>query len=863
MSSAGLYRALLRLYPASFRNEYGGEMMADFVRRRREVRGGLGLVGLLAGAVVDVSLHAAAAHRDVLVQDARYAGRSLRRSPGFALTALLLVALGVGANTAAFSVADFVLLRPLPFPESDRLVRVWERVPGYSRMEASPADYRDWKRLATPFESMAAFNTVGINLTGRGDPRRIEVALVSSELLPTLGVAPMMGRSIASEDDRDGAAGTLLLSYRLWQSSFGGDAEVVGRTVRLDDHPYTVIGVMPPSFQFPSRDTEAWKPLQLPGDAYEDRNDNWLEVVGRLKPGVTLGEAGAAMDLVAAALRKEYPANDKVEISVIGLRDQLQRQSRLLLYALCGAALCVLLIACANLASLLLARGLARRQELAVRAAIGAGRERLLRQLATEGMLLALGGGVVGVLVALACLPLLSRLVPFALPVAGVPGIDGRVLAFALALTVATGLAFSLLPALRASGRAGLDGLREGARAGAAKETLRAALVVAEIVASMVLITSTGLLLRAMWRIEAQDPGFRPEGVLTVRTALPLPKYASPLVRGAFYDRVVSEVRRLPGVTSAAYITGLPMAMPGGIWPVAVAGAPIASRAEGHNASLRYVTPGYFASLGIPIHSGRDVQDGDTRERPFVAVVSESLVDRYWPGQDPIGRHFTFALHEREVVGVTANVRVRGLEQSSEPQIYLPAGQVEDNAITGYAPKDLVVRASTATTLLLPEIRNIVHGADPEQPLSDVRTMDEVLATETASRGVQLRVLAGFALIAAILGAVGIHGLLALVVSQRAREIGVRVALGAEPRTILGMVFGRGMRLGVLGVVPGMLVAYAVGRALEALLAGVKPWDPATFLSVVLLSLAMTLAGSLLPTLRALRLDPVQALRAD
>ncbi len=865
MSARAWYQALLRLYPASFRNEYGAEMARDFERRLRSARGAAGRIAVAVAASVDVVVHAAGAQRDLTFQDLRYAGRSLLRSPGFALTALVLVALGVGANTAAFSLADFVLVRPLPFPEPDRLVRLWERIPGYSRMEASPANYRDWKRLATGFESLAAFDEVGMNLTGSGDPRRLDVALVTWELLPTLGVRPALGRSFTAEDDREDAAGTLLLSDRLWRAGFGGDVSVVGRTVRLDDRPYTVIGVMPPGFLFPSRDVDAWKPAAIPASAYDDRGDNWLQVVGRLAPGASLAGARAAMGVVAAQLRGQYPAeNEKVDVAVNPMRDEMSGQSRLLLYALCGAALCVLLVACANLASLLLARGLARRQELAVRTAIGAGRERLLRQLATEGLLMALAGGAAGVLVAVLALPLLSRLVPFALPVAGVPAVDARVLGFALALTLATGLAFGLLPALRASGAAGLEGLRDGARSGGGrKEALRSGLVVAEIVASVVLLASAGLLLRALWRLEGLDPGFRAEGVVTMRTALPLPRYAGTTARTAFYARVLGEVRRLPGVAGAAYVTGLPMAMPGGIWPVAVGAEPEGSRAGGRNASLRYVTSGYFGTLGIRLARGRDVDDGDTRERPYVAVVSESMAARYWPGQDPIGRHFTFAFHDREVVGVAADVRVRGFEQTSEPQVYVPAGQVDDDSIIGYAPKDLVVRSSTSMALIVPQIRAIVRAADPQQPISGVRTMDDVVATQTASRAVQLRVIVGFALIATVLGAVGIHGLLALAVSQRAREIGVRVALGACPREILAMVLRRGVQLGLAGIVPGTILACAVARGLQALLAGLEPWDPVTFAAVVGLSFGMTLAGSLLPTVRALRLDPVQALRAE
>jgi putative ABC transport system permease protein len=492
---------------------------------------------------------------------------------------------------------------------------------------------------------------------------------------------------------------------------------------------------------------------------------------------------------------------------------------------------------------------------------MGAGRERLVRQLATEGLVLATFGGLLGVGVAVAAVPLLTRLVPAALPVVDTPSVDTRVLLFAMLLTGLTGLGFGLAPALRASGQADLRDLREGGRSGGGrKEHLRSALVVAEIVASVVLLVSAGLLMRALWTLRAADPGFRPEGVLTLRTSLALPKYGPVAARDAFYTRVLAEVRALPGVTHAAYITGVPMTMWGGLWGVTVKDRP---QGEHTNASLRYLTPGYFSAMGIPLLRGRDVGEADSRERPFVAVVSDSFARRYWPGQEALGRRFTFALAEREIVGVVGDVRVRGLEQTSEPQVYLPRGQVEDGSIVGYIPKDLVVRSSLAPASLVPAIRRIVRAVDPEQPLSNVRSMTDVVDATTASRGVQLRVIGAFALVAAVLAAVGIHGLLSFAVAQRSREIGVRIALGAEPRDILKMVLRQALRLAAAGVLPGIALAYVAGRALEALLAGVRPGDPATYLAVVLLCVVMTVAGSLQPTLRAVRLDPVGAIRNE
>jgi predicted permease len=871
-----LYRALLSIYPASFRRQYRAEMLGIFARRRLEAAGLLAVVGFWAATVCEVVANAAAAHWDLLRQDLRYTARTLGRSRGFAATVLLVVALGVGANTAAFTVTDFVLVRPLPFREPERLVKLWERRPGYPRMEPSPANYRDWKRMSTAFEGMGAFTGIAVNMVGQGDPVRLEGAAVTADLLPLLGVRPLLGRWFTAAEDVAGTGGTVLLSYRLWQDELGGDRGVLGRKVTLDGSPFVVIGVMPADFQFPDRRTQLWTTARLPASFFVDRNDNWLEVVARRKHGVSLGAARAEMGVIAARLERQYPKEDaRTGAAVIGLREELSEQSRLLLLALSGAALCVLLIACANLASLLLARALARRQELEVRAALGAGRERLMRQLVTESLVLALLGGALGILAAAAAVPLLARLVPASLPIAQAPAIDLRVLLFAALLTAATGIGFGLVPALRACRGADLAGLKEGtARAGGGRsERLRSALVMVEVAAAVVLLISSGLLIRALWRLQAIDPGFRAQGVLTLRTALPIeplssneslpaPKYAATARRADFYRRVLTGVRALPGVASAAYISFLPMAHPGSVFPVSLEGQPV-EREASRAASLRFVTPGYFTTMGIPLRRGRDVSEADAEGRPFVAVVSESFVRRYWPDQEPLGRHFQFAFRERTVVGVVGDVLVRGLGRPSEPQVYLPYLQVPDGALTYYSPKDLVVRSAGGAANLLPPLRRIIRAADPKQPVSEVRTMAEVVAEQTASRTLQLRVLGAFAAIAVLLAGIGIHGLLAFAVSQRAREIGVRRALGAQSADILAMVLRGGMGAAVMGVVPGLALAYAAGRAMGALLAGIEPGDVPTFAAAAGLCLLMAASGSIAPALRALRVDPITVVRTE
>ena len=625
---------------------------------------------------------------------------------------------------------------------------------------------------------------------------------------------------------------------------------------------------MPREFRFPSSEAQLWTPLRFTEQNYVDRGDNWMIAVGRLRSAVTVEQARAEMELIAAQSRQQYPKeNANVSAAVIRFSDDVSQQSRLLLIALCGAAGCVLLIACANLANLLLARALGRRRELAVRAAMGAGRERLIRQLMTESLLLASVGGALGVMIAVTAVPLLNRLVPATLPLASNPTVDIRVLLFALGLTGLTGIAFGLAPVLRIGGDANLSGLREGARSGGGqKERLRSALVVAEIVASLVLLVSAGLLMRALWTIQARDPGFRSEGVLTLQTPLPIPMYGKLPVREAFYTRVLSDVRALPGVTHAGFVSWLPLGkMRGGIWPVSVDGKPV-NRADNQNAFLRYVTPGYFGALGIPIKRGRDISEADSRDRQFVAVVSESFLKRYWPNEDPasiLGRHFNFALDERVVVGVAGDVLLRGLERQSEPQVYLSYMQVADDSIIGYIPKGLAVRASTPPEALAPSIRAIIRRIDPVLPVSDVTTLTEIVDRDTASRVAQLRVLGAFAVIAFVLAGIGIHGLLSFSVSQRAQEIGVRMALGAQSGDILSMVVRRCATLAIAGVIPGIALAYAAGRWMEALLAGITPADTATMVSAVFLVVVMTLVGSVMPTLRALRVDPITALRAE
>jgi putative ABC transport system permease protein len=608
---------------------------------------------------------------------------------------------------------------------------------------------------------------------------------------------------------------------------------------------------------------EAWRPLIFDERFYANRADNFLGVVARLRDGVTIEQANADVVAAATRLRELYPkANEGTSALVVGMRDELSERAQLLVIALCGAALCILLLACANLASLLLTRATHRRRELAVRAALGAGRERLVRQLVTESIALAAVGGVAGVLVAYAALPLISQLAPASLPTADRPSVDLRVLLVAGAIVVLTGLAFGVGPAVAAGRSKALDALRSGVRSGARTQRLRALLVTVEVAASVVLLVSSGLLIRAVLRIQATDPGFRAERVLLVRTELTAPRYAVTARRGQFYRRVLDEVRSLPGVVNAGYTSGVPMTMRGGIWPVSF-GREAIVRDRSTSASLRFVTPQYFATMAIPLRAGRDVEETDTRESPPVAVVSESMARRFWPNESPLGKRFTFAMGERTVVGVVGDVRVRGLERPSEPQVYLPATQMADGIMGFYQPKDLVVRSTVPEGTLATAIRRIVAAADAEQPVSDVQPLTDIIAKETTSRVTQVRVLGVLAAIALLIAGVGVHGLLAFAVSQQSREIGVRRALGEQVGSIMGRVLREGMALAIAGVAIGGFVAYLAARTMGALLAGVEPGDPITIAGAALLCFAVAVAGCVRPAMRAARVDPVQVLRGD
>jgi predicted permease len=855
------YKLLLYLYPSAFRAEYEDELCAVFRQKRRDANS---FLVFWVSEIFDTIYNAIAVHLDILRSDLRYTATTALRRPGFAIIATLVTALGIGANTAVFSVVNHVLLRPLPYEDSESIIRMYEQTPsGYN--ELSPSNYRDWKARARSFSAMAVYTNASLNLVGNGPPERIDAAVASADLLPLLGVKPIMGRWFTPEEDQTNAAGVTLISFGLWRARFAEDPGVIGEQIRLDDETYTVIGVMPAKFTFPDRNTQLWIPIRFDEEAYEERDNTYLNVIARLKHNISMEQARSEMAVITKKLEEEFPVeNANTNALVVKLRDGVTQQSRMLLAVLLGASLCVLLIACTNLANLFLVRAIGRRTELTVRAALGAGRERLVRQLITESLVFAVTGSLVGVILAHVSVPFLVRLIPTTLPVGDATVLDVRVLAFAGIVLFVTAIVFGVLPAMRICRTADANALREGTRSviGDKKEGLRSGLVLAEICITVILLICSGLLIRALWKVQSIHPGFSPKNVWTMQTPLPRPKYEGTARRIDFYSRVLTEVRADPNVSHAAYITGLPMVMRGGIWAVLKPGGVNPNPGDPKMVSIRYLTPGFFDALQIPLKVGRDVSESDTEDTPFVAVVSEAFVREHFPNENPIGRKFHIAFFDRTIVGVVGDLRVRGLEQSSEPQVYLPYKQVPDGSLLFYIPRALVIRTKNDSAVN-ETARKIIQRIDPEMPVSDVQMLTDVLDLETSPRATQIRVIIAFTFLSLLLAAIGIHGLLTFSMSQRIPEIGLRMALGAGSNDVLKIVLNRGLIVAGIGSVLGLTLGYGAARGLQALLAGIQPGDFVTFATAFVVALLMTISGCILPAWRAIRIDPAIVMRGE
>jgi predicted permease len=796
-----------------------------------------------------------------LVRDLRFAVRALRRSPGFTAVAVLTLALGIGATSAIFSVVSGVLLRPLPYGQPDRIVVAMHR----GRFPVAPANYFDWRAQSRAYEATAAAQAWGpqreATLTGRGRPEALRALRVTADLLAVLGVRPLLGRGFAPGDDQPGAAPVVVLSHRLWLRRFAGDRGVVGQTLVLDGTAHTVVGVMPPGFVFPLfwlKNAELWAPLDLAARA-QDRNGESLRLFARLRPGVTRAEAQAETDGIWRGLAARFPRDTRADVVIGPLHDKVVGNvQRPLLVLLAGVGF-VLLIGCANVANLLLSRSAARQREIAIRASLGAGRARLVRQLLTESALLALLGGALGVGLCAWGVQALVALAPPDLPRLDAVAVDGPVLAFALAVSLLTGVAFGLAPALRLTTPDLQRSLRAGGRAatdGAGGQRTRGLLVIAEVALALVLLIGGGLMIRSFQRLLAIDPGFRPQGVV----AFDVPGRWAPEQRLPSYQRLMARVRALPGVQAAGAINHLPLA--GDIWGrgYVIPGAPLPLPDRQMTAIYRIVAPGYLATMGMTLVRGRDVGEQDGPGAPGVAIVNEAFARATWPGQDPLGKRISVqdgGPDPREIVGVVRDVRQRDWSAATQPEMYLAYLQNPSSTLT------LVVRAAGAAEAVVPAVGREIAALDSQLPPARVRVMDDVVADAVGQPRFHLLLLNLFAALALVLAAVGVYGVMAYAVSRRTQEIGVRLALGAPARRVLALVVGQGLRLAAAGVVLGLVAAAATTRLMRALLYEVSPTDPLTFAALALGLLAVSALASYLPARRATRIDPMTALRSE
>jgi putative ABC transport system permease protein len=798
-----------------------------------------------------------------LWQDLRFGARMLLKQPGFTLIAVLTLALGIGANTAIFSLIDAVLLRPMIYDRAEQLVMIWES----ADVGPSPANYSDWKAQNRVFQDMAALAQRRLHLTGGGEPEQLIVHAVTANFLPVLGVKPVLGRNFLPEEDRPGAARVVMLSYLYWQHRFGGERSIVGREIVLDGEKYGVIGVLPPGFQFGEPYIRAYVPLALGPEVLAQRDEHFLRVVARLKPGVTIPEAKADIKAITARIAQQYPRDAAgLSSTVVSLREEFTGKAQRPLLLLALAVAFVLLIACANLANLLLVRAAARRQEIAIRTALGAGRIRLLRQLLTESLLLAGVGGLFGTLLAVGSFEFLQRLAPpeMLLQINGL-SLNGRVLLVALLAALAAGVLFGLVPAWQAS-RANLNqALKQGgAQSGfGGQHRLRGALVVVEVALALVLLIGAGLLIQTLYHLHNQYAELRPESLLTARTALPEYKYKDQARRTAFYAAVLERVRALPGVVSAGYTTSVPLEWKGGASPLTIEGKTAPPDAN-WNANHRQVTEEYLQTLAIPLRRGRyfDAQDHEN-SRP-VAIINETMAHKHWPGEEALGRRFKLGRAGSRmpwliIVGVVADVRQEAMDAPVSPEMYLPQRQ----SYVYFAPRELVVRASVEPLKLAAAVREAVHAVDPDQPVANIQTMQDILNGNSSMRRAVMLLWASFAVITLLLAGLGLYGVLSYFVTQHTPEIGVRMALGAQPRDVLRLVFGQGLRLVVCGVALGLLGALALTRLMKSLVFGIGATDPWTFALAPLLLGVAALAACWIPARRATKVDPMIALRSE
>jgi putative ABC transport system permease protein len=801
------------------------------------------------------------------LQDLRYGIRLLIKNPGFSAIAVLTLALGIGGNTAIFSVVNAVLLRPLPYPNPEQLAMVWmdNRKQGVHDDITSYPNFVDYKQQNQSFQDLAGFANYRPNLTGDGEPEELTGAVVTANFFSVLGVSPVIGRGFAPEEEQPGSDQVVVLSDGLWKRRFGGDPGIVGQKIMLSGNPHDVIGVMPPGFQFPSK-AEIWRPLALSDRLRQARGSFWLAVVGRLRPAVTPSQAQADMDTIAARLEQDFPQqNAGFGINVVSLREQSVGGVRPALLVLLGAVAFVLLIACANVANLLLARGAERQKELAIREALGARRRRIVAQLLTESMLLAIVGGAAGLLLAFWSVDLLGTLRPANLPRLDQIRIDREVLAFNLVVSLLTGLLFGLVPALQASRPDLNETLKEGGRGGTgsrATQRMRGVLVVSEIALALVLLVGAGLMVRSFWELGRVDPGFNPSGVLTLRLSLPRTKYAEGKQVITFYRQLEERVEQLPGVQAVGATTSILLEKLPNSSTFSIEGRPV--EPQGQRLELPYdaVSPDYFRTMGVAVLRGREFTEQDTSDSPPVAVINETMAKRYWPDDDPIGKRFKFGDPDNKdpwinIVGVVRDTRRQGLDAPIRIESFMTHSQYTARSMS------IVVRAPGDHPALAAAVRDSIWSLDKDLPVPEISTVDRLLSESMSQRRLSLVLLATFAGVALILAAIGIYGVISYSVHQRSHEMGIRLAMGAQSVDLIKLVLKRGVMLAAIGVGLGLGGAVILTRLMSSLLFGVSATDPWTFAVIALLLAGVALLATYIPARRATKVDPMIALRYE
>ncbi len=808
---------------------------------------------------------------ETIWQDLRFGARMLVKTPGFTVVAVITLALGIGANSAIFSVVNTVLLRPLPYNDPDRLVMVWEddTKGGYPRDTPAAGNYIDWRDQNQVFESMAAIADRSFNLTGVGEPERIEGRQVSASLFPLLGVEPQLGRVFLPEEDQPGASRVVIMSHGLWQRRFGSDNAIIGQSLNLNGESHTVVGVMPPSFQFPTRKDEMWVPIAFTSQEAANRGRHYLQVIARMKPGITPEQAQAEMTAIATRLQQQYPdSNTDLGAAVVPLHEHVAGAIKPALLVLLGAVGFVLLVACANVANLLLARAAARQKEIAVRVALGATRLRLIRQFLTESILLAVLGGGGGLLLSLWGVNLLKAFIPENISQARAITIDAKVLGFTILVSLLTGLIFGLAPATQASSFNLNETLKEGGRdsaAGGRGNRIRSLLVIAEVAVSLVLLVGAGLLINSFLRLRSVDPGFRAENLLTMEIVLPRLKYPDHARRTTFYNEMLSRVEALPGVKSASVTNWIPLVRQGDSIGVSIEGQPDPGPSQRPSVVTRVVGPQYFSTMGIQLLHGRQFEEQDRTDTPAVAVISETMARRHWPGEDPIGKRITPGSPTSSdpnnwltIVGVVKDVRQFELNAEPKPQMYLTYSQAGF-----FAPRHLIVSTNVEPLSLASTVRGIVWEIDKDQPVSNVGTMEDTLSESIARQRFSMLLLGIFATVALVLAAVGIYGVMSYSVAQRRHEIGIRMALGAQRSDVLKLAVGQGLKLLVVGVAVGITAALILTGVMTSLLFGISATDPTTFITIPLVLISVGIVASYVPARRATRVDPMVALRHE